>query len=180
VHGKFQDRQTPPSNSLKLIEFETCYTKSNPPLFFRQQSMQWSRNMVHSHFTLRLRARDYINGFPNTRGMAFGWETRVLTITRSRLLAHVWSGLKGGFTLWLKIKRPWISTNLIVRNQEFGLSTFHIKVKVQRLSQYKMFVFLQRRRTLEGSLGRTGMEIRTMVERPLGSFFIKKSIIGKI
>ena len=57
---RFQDRQTPPSISLKLIEFEKYYIKPNPPLFFRQQNMQWSRNMVHSHFTLCLRARDYI------------------------------------------------------------------------------------------------------------------------
>ena len=35
------------------------------------------------------------NGFPNTHGTAFGWEWRVLTITRSRLLVHVWSGPYG-------------------------------------------------------------------------------------
>ena len=42
--------------------------------------MQRSRNMVHSHFTLSLRARDYVNRLS---------ESRVLTITRSRLLAHL-------------------------------------------------------------------------------------------
>ena len=61
-HNRFQDRfhdkQTPPNNSLKLVEFETYCIKPNPPLFFRQQNMQWSRIMVHSHFTLCLRARD--------------------------------------------------------------------------------------------------------------------------
>ena len=56
----FYNRQTPPRNSLKLIEFETCYNKRNPRLFFRQQNMQCSRFMVHSHFTLYLRARDYM------------------------------------------------------------------------------------------------------------------------
>ena len=35
---RFQDRQTPPSNSLRLIEFETYnYIKPNPSLFLRQQ-----------------------------------------------------------------------------------------------------------------------------------------------
>ena len=33
--------------------------------------MQWFRNMVHSYFTLCLRARDCINtAFPNTHGTA--------------------------------------------------------------------------------------------------------------
>ena len=59
-HNRFQDWQMPPSSSLKLVEFETYYMKPNPPLFFRQQNMQWSRNMVHSHFTLCLRFRDYL------------------------------------------------------------------------------------------------------------------------
>jgi hypothetical protein len=36
--------------------------------------------------------RNSFNNFPNTPGSTFGWESRVLTITRSRLLAHVWSG----------------------------------------------------------------------------------------
>ena len=33
-HDKFQDIQTPPSNSLKLTKFETYNIKANPPLFF--------------------------------------------------------------------------------------------------------------------------------------------------
>jgi hypothetical protein len=32
-HNIFQDNQTPPSNSLKLIEFETYYIDPNPILF---------------------------------------------------------------------------------------------------------------------------------------------------
>ena len=59
-HNKFQDWHIPPSSSLKLVEFETYYMKPNPPLFFRQQNMRWSRNMVHSHFTLCLRLCDYL------------------------------------------------------------------------------------------------------------------------
>ena len=51
-HNRFHDMQTPPSSCLKLVEFETYYIEPNPPLFLRQQHMQWSRNMVHSHFTL--------------------------------------------------------------------------------------------------------------------------------
>ena len=54
------------------------YIKPNPPLFFRQQNMQWSRNMVHSHFTLCLRAQDYIT-----------W-----------LSQHPWYGL------WMRVKGP--------------------------------------------------------------------------
>jgi hypothetical protein len=69
-----------------------------------------------------------------------------------------------------------ISTNHIARNQEFGLSTLHT-----RGQSPKPFVitFWRRRRTLEGSLSRMGMETQTMVERP-SVFFIQKSIIDKI
>ena len=77
-HDRFHDKQTPPNNSLRFIEFETYNIKSNPPLIFRQQSMQWSRNMVHSHSTLCLRTRDYIK----------------------RLSQHPWFGL------WMRIKGP--------------------------------------------------------------------------
>jgi hypothetical protein len=70
---------------------------------------------------------------------------------------------KGRFTLWPKVKRASISTNQIARNQEFGLKSM---AKVQRLSQFKMITFCRRRLTLEGSLGRTGMETQTIVERP--------------
>ena len=80
---------TPPSSYLQLVEFETCYVKPNPPLLFHQQSMWWSYNMVHSHFTLSLRVHDYIKRlFPTP----MGWESRVLTITRSPILARVGSG----------------------------------------------------------------------------------------
>jgi hypothetical protein len=41
----------------------------------------------------------------------------------------------------LKVERPSISTYQITRNQEFGLSTLHTNVKVQRLSQFKMLTF---------------------------------------
>jgi hypothetical protein len=43
--------------------------------------------------------------FPNTHSTAFGWESRVLTITRSQHLAHVWSGPKGHVTH--KTESPW-------------------------------------------------------------------------
>jgi hypothetical protein len=70
LQGKFQiprqipESTTPPSNSLKWIEFETYYIIPNPSFFFRQQNMLWSCNMVHSHFTLCLRACDYIKWLP--------------------------------------------------------------------------------------------------------------------
>ena len=70
--------QTLLSSSLKLIEFERYYTKPNLPLFFRPQNIQWSCNMVHSHFTLCLRAHDYIK----------------------RLSQHTWYGL------WMRVKGP--------------------------------------------------------------------------
>ena len=63
-------------------------------LILHQYNMQWSLNMVHSHFTLCLRARDYTNGYHNTHDMAFRWESRALTTTCSWPLAHVWSGPK--------------------------------------------------------------------------------------
>ena len=75
----FQDRQTPPNSSLKLVDFETYYIKPNPRLLFRQQSMQWSHNMVHSHFTLCLRVRDYLK----------------------QLSQHPWY-----YGLWMRVKGP--------------------------------------------------------------------------
>jgi hypothetical protein len=48
--------------------------KPNPPLFFRQQNMQWSRNMVHPHFTLCLRARDYIKQLSQHPRYAQPWD----------------------------------------------------------------------------------------------------------
>ena len=48
--------------------------KSSP--LFLQQNMQWSRNMVYSHFTLCLRARDYLK----------------------RLSQHPW------YILWMRVK----------------------------------------------------------------------------
>jgi hypothetical protein len=79
-------------------------------------------------------------------------------------VCSIWS--QGRFTQWPKVERPSISTNHIARNQEFGLSTLHTMVKVQRPSQFQMITFWRRRRTLEGSLGRKGMETQSMVERP--------------
>ena len=78
LHGRFQDKQTPSNNSLTLIKCETCYIKPNPPLFFRQQNMQWSYNMAHSHFKVCLRTQDYIK-----------W-----------LSQHPWYGL------WMRVKGP--------------------------------------------------------------------------
>ena len=54
--------------------------------------MQWSLNMVHSHFTLWLRVCEYLKWLSQHLGTAFGWEARVLTITRPWLLPRVWSG----------------------------------------------------------------------------------------
>ena len=81
----------------------------------------------------------------------------------------------GALHTMAKVERLLISTNLIARNQEFGMSTLHTKVKVQRPSQFKMIIFLRRRRTLEGRLGRAVMETQTMVER-LSVFVIRKII----
>jgi hypothetical protein len=47
---------------------------------------------------------------------------------------------KGCFALWPKVERPSIFTSHIASNQEFGLSTFHPKVKVQRPSQFIMII----------------------------------------
>jgi hypothetical protein len=84
--------QTLLSNSLKLIDFEINYNRQNLPLFSRQRNMQWSRNMVHSHFTLCLRARDYIKQLSQHPWSGLWRRVKGLTIIRSRLLAHVWSG----------------------------------------------------------------------------------------
>ena len=77
-HDRFQDRQAPPSNYLKLLEFETCYIKPNPPLFSTNKIYSGHAHMVHSHFTLCLRAHDYIK-----------W-----------LSQHPWYGL------WMRVKGP--------------------------------------------------------------------------
>ena len=91
--NKFHDIQTPPSSSLILVEFETYYIKPNSPLFFRQQYMQWSRNMVHSHFTLCLRVCDHLKRLSQHLWYALWMREprvlRLLTITRSRLLSEV-------------------------------------------------------------------------------------------
>ena len=78
LQDRFQDRQTPPSNSLKSIAFETYYIKLNPLILFGQQNMLRSCNMVHSHFTLCLRAHDYLK----------------------HLSQHPWYGL------WMRVKGP--------------------------------------------------------------------------
>ena len=78
LQGIFQDKQSPPSDSLKLLEFETYYIKPNPPLFLHQQNMQWCCNLIHSHFTLCLRACDYIK----------------------QLSQHPW------YSFWMRVKNP--------------------------------------------------------------------------
>ena len=61
---------------LKSIEYETYYIKPNPPLFFCQHNMQWSRNMVHLSFHTMFEVRDYLK----------------------RLSQHLWYGL------WMRVK----------------------------------------------------------------------------
>ena len=91
-HNTLHDKQTPPSSSLKLVGFETSFIKANPPIFSANKICNgpatWPILTSHS---ARGSVTTY-NNFPSTHGMAFGWESRVLTITRSRLLARVWSG----------------------------------------------------------------------------------------
>ena len=65
-HDRFQDIQTPPSNSTKLIEFETYYIKPNPPLFsvnkICNDPATWS--ILTSHYAWwPVTAK---NDFPNT------------------------------------------------------------------------------------------------------------------
>ena len=63
--------------------------KPNPPLLFRQQNMQWSRVMVHSHFTPCLRVRDYLERLFQHSWYGLWMRVKGPTITRSRLLARV-------------------------------------------------------------------------------------------
>ena len=56
LHSRFHDRQTQPNSSLILVEFETYYIKTNPPLIFPPTKYA----MVLSHFTLCSRTRDYL------------------------------------------------------------------------------------------------------------------------
>ena len=88
-HDRFQDIlqyiQIPLNSSLKLVEIEIFYIKPYPPLFFHQQHMQWSCYMVHSHFTLCLRVRDYLNNFPTP----MAWLILAITITPFVFLNHV-------------------------------------------------------------------------------------------
>jgi hypothetical protein len=46
---------------------------------------------------------------------------------------------KGHFTLWPKVERPSISTNLVARNQEFSLSTLHTKGESPKPKAVTMF-----------------------------------------
>jgi hypothetical protein len=57
--------------------------------------------------------------------------------------------------------------------------TLHIMAKVQRPSHFKMITFCRRRRTLEGSLGWTGIETQTMVERPSVFFILNNQSLTK-
>ena len=86
---RFQDRQATPSISLKLRH-----------IILNQILTPFSANKIcNGPATWSILTSHYAwgpvttyNGLPNTHGTAFGWESRVLTITRSWLLAHVWSG----------------------------------------------------------------------------------------
>jgi hypothetical protein len=60
LQGTFQDKQTSPSDYLKLIEFETNYTKTKPSPLFPPTKHAMVLHMVHSHVTQCLRAHDYI------------------------------------------------------------------------------------------------------------------------
>jgi hypothetical protein len=73
------------------------------------------------------------NGFPNTHGLAFGWESRVHTITRSRLLAHVWSGpecvlltLFLSNVIFLIVFQPWTGRSPNPSFPQFILSLFNL------------------------------------------------------
>jgi hypothetical protein len=76
-------------------------------------------------------------------------------------------------TLWPKVKRLSISTKQIARNQEFDFSTFHTRGQSPKVVILSGNTFWPKRETLEGSVGRIGMEPQTMVERPI-EFFYKK------
>ncbi len=84
---------------------------------------------------------------------------------------------KGRFTLWPKVERPLISTNQIARNHGFGLSTLHTRGQspkaVALQNAYMATLFDQGEGLSKGSLGQTGMETQTMVERPSISFHKK-------
>ena len=58
-------------------------------------------------------------------------------------------------------------------------SILHTMAKVQRPSHFKMITFWRRWLTLEGSLGRTGMETQTMVERSSVSFSSKNQSLTR-
>ena len=91
-HDIFLDWQTPQSSSLKLVEFETYYINQILPAF---SANKICNGLQHDPFSLHTMLEGpWIpkTAFPTTHGTAFGWESRVLTITRSRLLAYAWNG----------------------------------------------------------------------------------------
>ena len=59
-HDKFQlifeDKQTPPSSSLKLVEFGTYYNIPNPPLFF--PPIKYAMVPQHDPFSLHTMLED--------------------------------------------------------------------------------------------------------------------------
>ena len=77
--------KTPPNNFPNLIEFETYYIRPYPPPFFLQT--KYAMVPQHGSFSL-MRACDHIKRL--SQHPWYGLWMRV-TITRSRLLAHVWS-----------------------------------------------------------------------------------------
>jgi hypothetical protein len=72
--------------------------------------------------------------FHNEKNGVFWWS-----VLHETVVGNDWCGwdldevdkscthYKGHFTIWPKVKRPWISTNHIARNQEFSLLTLHIR-----------------------------------------------------
>ena len=89
----FQDIQTPPSSVSQIGRvWDMLYQTKSSPLV-PPTNYYWSWNMVHSHFTLCLRAFEYINMVvPTPMVRPLDEIQGSSTITRSRLLARVWSG----------------------------------------------------------------------------------------
>ena len=62
---------------------------------------------------------------------------------------------KGRFTLWPKVKLS-ISTNKTARNQALGLSTLHIKAKLQRPSLFWLICFIKKATNSQRKFGSDG------------------------
>ena len=99
-HGLTQNLETMPLQDLPTIDL--CFHLQGPHINRNTLKLHFVEDPITYDFTLHLRARDHTTWCLEATFRHFFWA---LTISWSRLLAHVWSGPKGHFIH--KLEGPW-------------------------------------------------------------------------